>query len=982
MSDAVAAGTNPGPWLARRYTIALALLASFIVGGELLRQTLEPASDVDKHLSDLAGRQRMFSQRMLALGVLAAESDGPDRVRHLAELTKATQVWDREYQQLVAEGVDGGLLDDRADLARALEFAGSSRRDFSTAVQEIQQGSRALDKLIAAEPKLLAGSETIVAAFRRRAEAHAVVNRQLDEAYVVLVLVGLLLQGVVIFNPALQEIHDSFHRQQTLAAIVESTSDAIVSKTLDGTVLSWNDGAARLYGYSAREVVGRPIFETIPPELHDAERQILAAVGDGESVERYRAKRVRRDGSVVLVDLTASPVRDADGRLTGASTITRDVTAQTAAAERLADSERLLACAAHVAHIGSWEWDVETNALTWSDEQYRMFGLEPNAIDPTFERFLEFVHPDDRQRVMIAAVTAATHNIDYDEEFRVVRQDGSTREFRGTGTITEVLGRQRLIGICQDVTDARMAERREAQHARSTRFRASVGAALAQRGQPLCTTLQEVVEAAVTHLDAALARLWILDATGQVLELRASAGLYTRLDGAHARVPVGRLKIGAIAAEGQPHVTNTLLDDPLLGDPAWARKQGLSAFAGYPLAVQGEVVGVLAMFARAPLPDTALESLASAADFIAQAVDRRRKHEALRRSEEMFRSVVETTTEWIWVMDVNGIQTYTNPAIETILGWTVKEVTGVAVLPLMHPDDAQRIQQHLPALIASKQGWNGLVVRWRHRDGSYRYLESTAVPILTPEGELAGYQGADRDITERVIADRMKSDFTSFVSHQLRTPLSGMRWMLELASGEPDPTRVAGYIGEARESLSRLTDLVNDLLDLSKLEGGRGTTELTDVDLGVVTRDVLNELRGLVDEKQHQLVVGIGERVPAIRADPQLLRQVVLNLVSNAIKYTPTGGRLEVSVQRHYGMVHWVVRDTGIGIPKGAQSRLFEKFYRADNAVVMETEGTGLGLHLVRIIVERFNGRVWCESEEGGGSTFQFTLPVEEPAAA
>lgn len=130
------------------------------------------------------------------------------------------------------------------------------------------------------------------------------------------------------------------------------------------------------------------------------------------------------------------------------------------------------------------------------------------------------------------------------------------------------------------------------------------------------------------------------------------------------------------------------------------------------------------------------------------------------------------------------------------------------------------------------------------------------------------------------------------------------------------------------------------------------------------------------------MVVDIGERVPAIRADPQLLRQVVLNLVSNAIKYTPTGGRLEVSVQRHYGMVHWVVRDTGIGIPKGAQSRLFEKFYRADNAVVMETEGTGLGLHLVRIIVERFNGRVWCESEEGGGSTFQFTLPVEEPAAA
>jgi signal transduction histidine kinase len=140
---------------------------------------------------------------------------------------------------------------------------------------------------------------------------------------------------------------------------------------------------------------------------------------------------------------------------------------------------------------------------------------------------------------------------------------------------------------------------------------------------------------------------------------------------------------------------------------------------------------------------------------------------------------------------------------------------------------------------------------------------------------------------------------------------------------------------------------------------------------------VLDDLAPLIREKDHQLSVTGGGDTTEVLADPQLLRQVILNLTSNAIKYTPAGGVISIALGREAGpMARWAITDRGIGIPESSRARLFEKFYRADNAHTVETEGTGLGLYLVRLIIERLDGRVWCESEEGRGSTFIVTLPV------
>ena len=172
---------------------------------------------------------------------------------------------------------------------------------------------------------------------------------------------------------------------------------------------------------------------------------------------------------------------------------------------------------------------------------------------------------------------------------------------------------------------------------------------------------------------------------------------------------------------------------------------------------------------------------------------------------------------------------------------------------------------------------------------------------------------------------------------------------------------------------------MNDLLDISRLESGKLTVALQPTSLGKLTQSSIDDLGALIRDKGLRLSVAGAEGAPMVMADPQLLRQAIMNLTSNALKYTPSGGDISIRIDRESSRTaRWTITDSGIGIPKTALGRLFEKFYRADNVHTVETEGTGLGLYLVRLILERLAGEVWCESEEGRGSAFIFTLPISE----
>jgi PAS domain S-box-containing protein len=405
---------------------------------------------------------------------------------------------------------------------------------------------------------------------------------------------------------------------------------------------------------------------------------------------------------------------------------------------------------------------------------------------------------------------------------------------------------------------------------------------------------------------------------------------------------------------------------------AAAAAAGLHSAFSFPMLLSGDVIGVVEFFTSAVLEpdDSILRMFAALGRQLGAFVGRS-------RTQEQVEGFFTMSQDLLCVAGFDGYFKRVNGSWQRVLGYTPEELLAEPHVNLVHLEDRETTIAQLASLRSGGQ-MNSFENRYRCKDGSYKWLLWTA--IAKPDEEIiyaVARDNTDRKLIEQQTQDtlRMRNDFVSFVTHQLRTPLSGIKWMLELAAEGTDAAEKTSYIQDAHESADRLIGLVNDLLDASRLESGKLRVVLEAVNLRTLTGDVLNGLATLVREKGHTVTVDSTADLPDVTSDPQLLRQVVMNLLSNAIKYTPHGGQIGIRMGLDGRNLRWSIRDSGIGIPKAAAARLFEKFFRADNVHTVDTEGTGLGLYLVRLIVERFGGTVTCESEEGRGTTFAFTLP-------
>jgi PAS domain S-box-containing protein len=277
---------------------------------------------------------------------------------------------------------------------------------------------------------------------------------------------------------------------------------------------------------------------------------------------------------------------------------------------------------------------------------------------------------------------------------------------------------------------------------------AEVVTALAQSGS-LPEMLRRCAEALVKNLDAAFARIWTLDEAAQVLELQASAGLYTHLDGPHSRVPVGRFKIGLIAEERQPHLTNDVPHDPRVGDKEWAAREGMVAFAGYPLLLGDRLVGVMAMFSRSPLSEVTLEAMAAVADGIAVGIERKQAEAGLRASEMRYRALTDAMPQLVWATDETGSHLFYNRRWYEYTGLSEEESLGFGFTNALHPDDRER------TLAAWERAWRageGYEIEYRFYSrtlGAYRWFLGRAEPVRDEAGRVTQWVGTCTDIEEQ-----------------------------------------------------------------------------------------------------------------------------------------------------------------------------------------------------------------------------------------
>ncbi|MCR4323336.1 MAG: ATP-binding protein [Candidatus Azambacteria bacterium] len=253
----------------------------------------------------------------------------------------------------------------------------------------------------------------------------------------------------------------------------------------------------------------------------------------------------------------------------------------------------------------------------------------------------------------------------------------------------------------------------------------------------------------------------------------------------------------------------------------------------------------------------------------------------------------------------------------------------------------------------------------------------TANPVKEKGGNIVGVVFVFSDVTKEKEIDRMKTEFISITSHQLRTPLSSMKWFLEMLlnndAGEM-PEKQRGIVTDVYNSNERIITLVNDLLDVSRIEAGKMQNEPTPTNLIEFLKSMLPEAELQFKKRKQLFEFHRPDTLPRVMIDPKLAWQVIQNLLSNASKYTPEGGKISLELSLQSDAILLTVADNGYGIPEFQQHRIFEKFFRADNTAKME--GTGLGMHIARQITEAIGGKIWFESSEGKGTTFYLSLPL------
>lgn len=394
--------------------------------------------------------------------------------------------------------------------------------------------------------------------------------------------------------------------------------------------LAVNDAAFRHYGYSAKEFSSMTIKDIRPPEDVPS---LLEKVSKLDAHIDWAGvwKHCKKDGTVIDVEITSHDIIFAERR--ARLVLANDVTARKRA-ERLV---RLQAAALKAAANAILITDVE-GAITWVNPAFtdltgytleEVLGKNP-SIQNSGKQDREFY-----RELWNTILSGQVWRGDMVNR----RKDGSF--YNEEQTITPVLNEAgeliHFIAIKQDVTERKRTEKMYIRRAAQVALREDVNAALAESKISLRETLGRCSEAIVRHLDAGFARIWTFNKEEDVLELQASAGMYTHIDGAYARVPLGASKIGLIAEQRQPHITNDVQTDSRISDKQWAVREGMVAFAGYPLIVEDRLVGVMAMFGRQKLPEDTLDALASVADIISQGIERKRAEEALRESEEQLR---------------------------------------------------------------------------------------------------------------------------------------------------------------------------------------------------------------------------------------------------------------------------------------------------------------------------------------------------------
>ncbi|MCA9365217.1 MAG: PAS domain-containing sensor histidine kinase [Candidatus Moranbacteria bacterium] len=351
--------------------------------------------------------------------------------------------------------------------------------------------------------------------------------------------------------------------------------------------------------------------------------------------------------------------------------------------------------------------------------------------------------------------------------------------------------------------------------------------------------------------------------------------------------------------------------------------------------------------------------------------------EELVRKKSVFKTAIESALNHVIITDVKGKVVFANDSVERITGFSRQEVVGNTPSLWGRQMPKEFYDKLWHTIKEKKKPFAGEVTNKR-KNGQKYIARAIISPILDEENELIGFIGTEEDITKEKEIDLMKTEFISLASHQLRTPLTVIKWNLEMLEGSYD--RLENFekraFTSAQEASEKMLELVKLFLNISRLESGRLMVTPKPTNIERMVDQVTKEVAPLAKEKEVEIVINTdGDAMEKINLDPTLVKEVLKNVIDNAIKYTKEKTVVAISTKQDEKYVTISVADSGIGIPKEEQGEVLKKFYRATNAQKSHKEGTGLGLYLAQLIMNASGGKIAFDSEKDKGATFYMSFP-------
>ncbi len=698
---------------------------------------------------------------------------------------------------------------------------------------------------------------------------------------------GQIVGAVLVFRDVSERMAAQL-AQARLATIVESSDDAILSKTLEGVITSWNAGAERLFGYTAAEAVGQSITMIIPHERRDEETKILARLRRGERIEHFETIRVAKDGRLLEISLSVSPLRDSEGQIIGASKIARDISARRQAELALRESEERFRQLADTIPQLAWYANAD-GYITWYNRRwYDYTGTTPADMEGWG---WQSVHdPAMLPQVLERWKSSLASGEPFDMTFPLRGADGRFRPFLtrvhpfkdGAGRVV------RWFGTNTDVTDRIEAEQRLREESN------------------VVETIHRVGRSVAAELDLNKLLQTVTDATTELSAAQFGAFFYNVVKGdneSYLLYTVSGVPRERFESFPMPRATEVFaptfrgegvvrLDD-VTQDPRYGRNTPY----------QGMPTGHLPVRSYLAVP------------------------------------VISRSGEVLGGLFLGHEQ----PGVFTERAERL--VSGIAAQAAVAIDNAR--------------------------------LFDAVRRASAEQDKLLESERAARNESER--ASRIKDEFLATLSHELRTPLNAiLGWAQVLRMSEPAaPEVLRDGIDTIERNARSQAQIIDDLLDMSRIISGKIRLDVQQLDLGSVIRDAVATVQPAADAKEIRLHTLLDPLAGPIAGDPNRLRQVLWNLLSNAVKFTPRGGRVQVLLERVNSHLEVSVIDSGEGIDPAFLPHVFDRFRQADATTTRRHGGLGLGLAIVKQLVELHGGGIRAKSPgKGQGATFVVSLPL------